>query len=87
MTSVLSPSLTNEVVVSASQLKLHNDWEDPEKMQLSALGLEGYRGVFPSDDPYAGMALATWGQGLGDLSGGPGCPSTRTTTASRSATP
>ena len=68
-------------------LELHNDWEDPARMRLSALGLEGYRGIFPNDDPYAGMALFTWGQGLGDLFGGPGCPSTRTTTASRSATP
>jgi len=74
VTSVLSPSLTNEVVVSASQLKLDNDWEDPAKMRLSALGLEGYRGIFPSDDPYAGMTLASWGQGLSDFWGWGGVP-------------
>jgi hypothetical protein len=67
VTSVLSPSLTNEVVVSASQLKLDNDWESPERMRLSALGLEGYGGIFPTDDPYLGASPATWGQGLGDL--------------------
>jgi hypothetical protein len=72
--SVLSPSLTNEVVVSASQLKLDNNWGDPAKIKLSALGLQGYRGIFPSDDPYLGSTLATWGQGLGDFGGWGGVP-------------
>jgi hypothetical protein len=74
VTSVLSPSLTNEVVVSASQLKLDNDWESPERMRLSAIGLEGYRGVFPTDDPFFGSYLASRGQGLGDLYGWGGMP-------------
>jgi hypothetical protein len=74
VTSVLSPTLTNEVVVSGSRLLLDNDWEDPASMQLSALGLEGYRGIFPTGSPYAGAYLATWGQGLGDLYTAGGMP-------------
>jgi hypothetical protein len=74
VTTVLSPSLTNEVVFSASQLKLDNDWEDPAKMQLSALGLEGYQGIFATGSPYAPMGLATWGQPLGNMVAGGGLP-------------
>jgi hypothetical protein len=67
VTSVLSPSLTNEVVVSASQLELDNDWESPERMRLAGLGLEGYRGIFPTDDPNLSAYPGSWGQNLGDL--------------------
>jgi hypothetical protein len=66
-TSVLSPSLTNEVVLSGSQLKLDNDWKDPSKMTLSAWGLDGYRGSFDNKLSEASMQVFSWGQYLGDL--------------------
>jgi hypothetical protein len=65
VTSVLSPSLTSEIVVSASQLKLDNDWEDPSKVRLSYWGLEGWRGIFDSTSDEAPMFFGSWGQGLG----------------------
>jgi hypothetical protein len=67
VTSVLSPSLTNEIVVVASQPKLDNDWEDPSKVSKAALGLEGFQGLFPSDSPYAPMAIFPGGEPLASL--------------------
>ena len=38
VTSVLSPTATNEVIFSYSALKLDNGWDDPSKVQQSAQG-------------------------------------------------
>ncbi len=38
VTSVLSPTATNEIIFSYSALKLDNGWEDPTKVQQSAQG-------------------------------------------------
>jgi hypothetical protein len=67
VTSVLSPSLTNELVVSASQLELDNAFEDPSKVSKAAVGLEGYQGIFPSDSPEVPIGYASWGQNQGEL--------------------
>jgi len=72
--SVLNPTLTNEIVVSASRLELDNDWKDPAKVSLRALGLDGFQGVFPSESQEAPIGLASWGQGLGDLNAVGGMP-------------
>jgi hypothetical protein len=72
VTSILSPSLTNEIVMAASQLKFDNHWENLEKVSKSALGLEGFEGVFPSDSPSAPMTPLTWGQPLAGLEGSTG---------------
>jgi hypothetical protein len=72
--SVLSPSLTNEIVLSAGRLKLDNAWEDPSKVRLNALALEGYRGVFPNDFGEAPINFGSWGQNLGNLSTAEGFP-------------
>ncbi len=51
--SVLSPTMTNEVLVSWSRLTLDNTWRDPAKMSLSSYPeLAGYsQGFFPNAEP------------------------------------
>lgn len=62
VTTVISPTMTNEVVFSASKLKLNNDYKEPEKVSLSALGLQNLRGPLGQLSPYAPVALITsWG--------------------------
>jgi hypothetical protein len=62
VTSVLSPTMTNEIVFSASKLQLNNDYKEPEKVSLSALGLQNLRGPLGQLSPYAPIALITsWG--------------------------
>jgi hypothetical protein len=73
-TSVLSPSLTNEVVLSGSQLKLDNDWKDPSKMTLSAQGLDGYRGSFDNRLSEASLQVVSAGQNLGNFAPTGGLP-------------
>jgi hypothetical protein len=67
VTSALSPRMTNEVTLAASRIRTAADWEDPERMSLAALGLEGYQGMFPSESPYAPVGLVSAGQELGGL--------------------
>ena len=43
ITSVINPTITNEVVFSASRLELNNSYAEPEKISLDALGLENFR--------------------------------------------
>ncbi len=74
VTSVLSPSLTNELIVSGSQLKLDNDWKDPAKMTLSAVGLEGYRGPFDNGLSEASLQMWSGAQNLGGLGPTGGLP-------------
>lgn len=62
VTSVLSPTMTNEIVFSASKLKLNNDYKEPDKVSLEALGLQNLRGPLGQLSPYAPVALITsWG--------------------------
>ena len=51
--SVLSPTMTNEVLVSWSRLTLDNFWRDPSKVSLSSYPeLAGYsQGFFPNAEP------------------------------------
>ena len=62
ITSVLSPTMTNELVVSASKLKLNYDFKDPTKVSKSALGLSNLQLPFGSRavTPYAPLALISW---------------------------
>ncbi len=46
VTSVLSPTITNEVVFSWSRLKNDNNWKDPSLMEKSTYGITGL------DNPY-----------------------------------
>lgn len=62
LTSVINPTMTNEVVFSASKLLLDNDYADPSKVTLSALGINNLTNVFGKQSPYAPVALITsWG--------------------------
>jgi hypothetical protein len=65
--SVLSPSMTNEVLVSWSRLTLDNFWRDPSKVSISSYPeLGAYnQGFFPNQSPYLPVNIITsgWGQG------------------------
>ena len=65
--TVLSPTMTNEILVSWSRLTLDNTWRDPSKVSLSNYPeLAGYsQGFFPNASPYLPLNIITsgWGQG------------------------
>lgn len=67
MTSIINPTMTNEVVFSGSKLKLDNQYADPNKVSLSTLGMENLR--LPFDNPFgrqskqAPLSLISWAQG------------------------
>jgi hypothetical protein len=65
--SVLSPTMTNEVLVSWSRLTLDNFWRDPSKVRIDAYPeLAAYQqGFFPGQSPYLPLNIITsgWGQG------------------------
>jgi hypothetical protein len=70
LVQVLNPTTTNELLVSASKLKLDNDYQDPDSLRLSTLGIGEYRGMFdPSQirNDYVPIAYYSWGQGLGEF--------------------
>ena len=62
VTSVLSPTMTNEVVFSASKLKLNYDFNDPSKVSKSALGISNLQLPWGSkvSTPYAPLALISF---------------------------
>jgi len=66
---VINPTLTNEVVVSASKLLLNNDYADPSKVSISSLGIGNYATPFGQQSKYVPLAFITsWGgQTHGDL--------------------
>ena len=67
VTSVLSPTTTNEFIFGYSKLKLDNIHADENKISLDGLGLNGYEGFFGSQTPFAPVNIYSWGQGLGNL--------------------
>lgn len=62
LTNIITPSMTNEILFSASKLKLNYDFADPDKVSYEALGLEKV-GFFPNSNPYVPVSLLTWGAG------------------------
>ena len=62
LTNILSSSMTNEILFSASKLKLNYDFADPEKVSYDSLGLDRV-GFFPSNNPYVPVSVLTWGGG------------------------
>ena len=60
VTTVLSSTMTNEAVFSASKLKLFYNYADPSKVTLSALGIQNLQRPFPTKSPYAPLALISW---------------------------
>ena len=68
--SVLSPTMTNEVLVSWSRLTLDNFWRDPAKVSISNYPeLKNYsQGFFPNQSPYLPVNIVTsWQGGPGNL--------------------
>jgi hypothetical protein len=67
--SVLSPSMTNEVLVSYSRLKLDNHFQDDARIRQGVNGLT-FNGIFPagSTSPYLPTDLLHgWGTGNGQV--------------------
>ncbi len=62
MTSVINPTMTNEVVLSASKLQLYYDYEDPSKVSKAALGVANLQTPFGNraSTPYAPLQLISW---------------------------
>ncbi|MFL6213531.1 MAG: carboxypeptidase regulatory-like domain-containing protein [Blastocatellia bacterium] len=69
LTTVINPTMTNEFVFAISKLKLDNDYADPSKVSLDALGIPQYKTPFGRNSDYAPVALITsWsGQTSGDF--------------------
>jgi hypothetical protein len=67
LTSVLSPTTTNELVFSYSKLKLDNIHADESRIGLTELGIGSYRGFFGAQTPFAPIQIFSWGQGLGNM--------------------
>ncbi len=64
--SVLSPTMTNEVLVSWSRLTLDNAYKDPSRMSLAGNGIE-LPGPFGSISPYIPGVIPNWGGGVSNM--------------------
>jgi len=68
VTSVLSPTTTNEVLFTFSKLKLDIYHTNPEAVSLTALGFPNFTGPFGHQTDTAPVNLInTWSQNVGDL--------------------
>jgi len=63
VTSIISPTMTNEVVFSVSKLQLNYNFQDPSKLSKSALGISNFQLPFKTPSPYAPVALISWDVG------------------------
>jgi Carboxypeptidase regulatory-like domain/TonB-dependent Receptor Plug Domain len=64
--TVLSPTMTNEVLVSWSRLKLDHAYEDPSKMRLDNYGVN-FVGTFAGASPYLPGVVPNWGGGVSNM--------------------
>ena len=64
--TVLSPTMTNEVLVSWSRLTLDNAYKDPSKMTLAGNGVS-MPGPFGSVSPYIPGVIPSWGGGVSNM--------------------
>lgn len=64
LTNIINPSMTNEILFSASKLKLNYDFAEPDKVSYKGLGLQRV-GFFAnaSQNPYVPLSVLTWGNG------------------------
>jgi hypothetical protein len=64
LTNVISPTMTNEILFSASKLKLNYDFAEPNKVSYEGLGLDRV-GFFKDEsiNPYVPLSVLTWGSG------------------------
>ena len=69
LTNVVSNSMTNEILFSASKLDLQYSYANPDKVSYSALGLQkvGFGGNpkvnFIGNNPFVPLSVLTWGSG------------------------
>ncbi len=65
LTNIISPTMTNEVLLGVSKLKLNYDYADPDKVSYASLGLDKV-GFFQNSNPYLPVGiLDAWGGGIG----------------------
>jgi len=64
--SVLSPTMTNEALVSWSRLTLDNTYKDPSKMTLAGNGIS-MPGPFGAVSPYIPGIIGNWGGGVSNM--------------------
>ena len=64
LTNVIDSTMTNEILFSASKLKLNYDFAEPDKVSYAGLGLDRV-GFFANDsqNPYVPLSVLTWGSG------------------------
>ena len=73
LTNIITPTMTNEILFSASKLKLNYDFAEPNKVTWEGLGLQRV-GFFTAsnpnlpaslanNNPYVPLSVLTWGQG------------------------
>ena len=73
LTNIITPTMTNELLFSASKLQLNYDFADPDRVSWKGLGLQPVGFFSPSNpnipaslanqNPYAPVSVITWGQG------------------------
>ena len=63
--TVLSPTMTNEAVVTFSRLKLDNTYKDPALMSLSNYGVSVEGALI--DSPYIPGVIPNWGGGVSNM--------------------
>ncbi|MFN7947543.1 MAG: carboxypeptidase regulatory-like domain-containing protein [Blastocatellia bacterium] len=69
LTKVISPTMTNEFVFSGSKLKLDNQYQDPNKVKLSTLGVDNLWRLpfdntqFGRQSPFISLSLISWAEG------------------------
>jgi Carboxypeptidase regulatory-like domain/TonB-dependent Receptor Plug Domain len=62
LTNIISPTMTNEVLIGASKLKLNYDFADPDKVSYASLGVQKL-GALPNSNPYLPIGITPWGDG------------------------
>jgi len=68
LTKIINPTMTNEVVFSASRLLLDNTYSDPSKVSLQGTGLTALKGPFGQGNFAPVNLITSWGvPGQGDL--------------------
>ena len=68
LTKIVNPTMTNEVLFSASRLLLDNNYKDPNKVSLQGTGLTALKGPFGQGNFAPVNLITSWGgQTTGDL--------------------
>jgi hypothetical protein len=74
LTNIISPTMTNEVLIGVSKLKLNYDFKEPDKVSYAALGVQKIGG-HPNTNPYLPLGVTPWGDGgLGNFTTAHGFP-------------